>query len=350
MKKYIFLALAVIFTACNDATDKSSSSTAEPADTPADYFLGSWALDLDYENNTAGWLNISKENDYLDAELLWRWGSVTPVEFAFYTDGQFFVTRGRNIVREKDAEGNAAKTHHAINWLNIVKTGDDKIGGIAYFPSASGLKMEKVNFSGKRIPEATEKPDLSTVDFGDPVSLISENSLDGWVLLEKGAVNGWSVTDGVLRNDPVQNKEGEHIHYGNLKTTEEYEDFRLTLEVNVPEGSNSGIYLRGIYEVQVSDSYGKETDSHNMGALYSRIEPSVSAEKPAGSWQDLDITLYDRYLTVILNGIPIIENQPVRGVTGGAITADEFAPGPIYLQGDHGAVAYRNIELTPIVK
>lgn len=348
MKKYIFLALALIFTSCNNTTDHAESVAAKPADTPADYFLGSWALDLDYENNTAGWLNITLEDDYLDAELLWRWGSVTPVEFAFYTDGQFFVTRGRDIVRERDAEGNPLKTHHAISWLNIIRTGDDMIGGIAYFPASSGMEMEKVNFSGKRIPEAADKPNLASVTYGDPISLIPENDLEGWELLESEAVNGWSVEDGVLRNNPVQNKEGEHIHYGNLKTKEKFGDFRLTLEVNVPEGSNSGIYLRGIYEIQVADSYGKETDSHNMGALYSRIEPSVSAEKPAGSWQDLDITLYNRHLTVILNGVPIIENQPVRGVTGGAITADEFAPGPIYLQGDHGAVAYRNMELTPI--
>jgi len=87
-----------------------------------------------------------------------------------------------------------------------------------------------------------------------------------------------------------------------------------------------------------------------MGALYSRITPTTSAEKPAGQWQDLDITLCDRHLTVILNGTKIIDNQPVFGCTGGALTADEFKPGPIYLQGDHGDVSYRNMFLTPIIK
>ena len=127
-------------------------------------------------------------------------------------------------------------------------------------------------------------------------------------------------------------------------------DFNLKLEVNVPARSNSGVYLRGRYEIQVMDSYGRPLDSHNMGALYSRIAPSVSAEKPAGEWQTMEMILCDRHLTVNLNGINIIDNQPVYGPTGGALTSDVFAPGPIYLQGDHGKVSYRNIIITPIIK
>ncbi|MBK8511344.1 MAG: DUF1080 domain-containing protein [Saprospiraceae bacterium] len=142
----------------------------------------------------------------------------------------------------------------------------------------------------------------------------------------------------------------EHISYGNLRTEQEFEDFNLKLEVNVPEGSNSGVYLRGMYEIQVFDSYKKPLDSHNMGALYSRLAPSVNAEKPAGSWQSLDITLCDRHVTVLLNGTKIIDNQPVYGPTGGAMKSDVNTPGPIYLQGDHGKVEYRNLVLTPIVK
>jgi hypothetical protein len=98
------------------------------------------------------------------------------------------------------------------------------------------------------------------------------------------------------------------------------------------------------------DSYGKELDSHNMGALYSRITPSSAEERPAGEWHTLDITLYKRHLTVTLNGTTIINNQPVKGVTGGALTSDEFSPGPLYLQGDHGKVSYRKVELTPILE
>jgi len=87
-----------------------------------------------------------------------------------------------------------------------------------------------------------------------------------------------------------------------------------------------------------------------MGGIYSRITPSVNAEKPAGQWQSYDITLLDRHVTVELNGKRIIDNEPLLGCTGGALWSDEFRPGPIYLQGDHSAVSYRNIVLTPIIK
>jgi hypothetical protein len=101
--------------------------------------------------------------------------------------------------------------------------------------------------------------------------------------------------------------------------------------------------LRGIYEVQVEDSFEKGLDSHHMGAIYSRITPSVKAERPAGEWSGLDITLVDRHVTVVLNGVVIIDNAPLLGCTGGALWSDEFRPGPIYLQGDHGAVSFRNL-------
>jgi len=140
------------------------------------------------------------------------------------------------------------------------------------------------------------------------------------------------------------------VSYGNIRTEQEFMDFNLKLEVNIPEKNNSGVYLRGMYEIQVLDSYKKPLDSHNMGAVYSRITPTTAAEKKAGEWQTLDITLCDRHITVVLNGIIIIDNQPVPGPTGGAILWDVFAAGPIYLQGDHGKVSYRNIVLTPIVK
>jgi hypothetical protein len=221
---------------------------------------------------------------------------------------------------------------------------------MAFFPNPDGVGVQAVSFTGKRIPPCGEAPKLRKAKYAEPVKLFNGRDLQGWELTDKNATNGWKVVDGVLVNNPVQ-KEGEkHIHYGNLRTVETYEDFNLKIEVNVPAHSNSGVYLRGIYEVQVVDSYGNDLDSHNMGALYSRITPLVAAEKPAGEWQQMDITLYQRHLTVVLNGKTIIDNQPVRGVTGGALTSDEFSAGPIYLQGDHGKVSYRNIILTPIVK
>lgn len=314
----------------------------------ADPFLGMWALALDYENSNAGWMEITQEDGYIDASVLWRWGSVYPVEFVYTAENHMIITSSDTVVREKDDSGEPVREHRQIFWFDLTKDGNDKLSGEGFFPNENGLGVKVVSFTGKRIPEYGDAPDLSNLKFGEKIKLFNGKNLDGWELLDPKSVNGWKVIDGVLVNDPVQ-KEGEaHISYGNLRTTETFEDFNLKLEVNVPKGSNSGVYLRGIYEVQVMDSYGKALDSHNMGALYSRIVPLVAAEKPAGEWQEMDITLYKRHLTVILNGQKIIDNQPVKGVTGEAMTADEFIPGPIYLQGNHGKVSYRNIVLTPI--
>jgi len=183
------------------------------------------------------------------------------------------------------------------------------------------------------------------------VKLFNGKNLNGWKLISssKNIRNGWSAKNGILINDPVQPK-GRHFRYGNLRTVDEFEDFNIKMEVKVGKGDNSGVYLRGIYEVQVSDSFGKGLDSHNMAAVYSRITPSESAEKPAGQWQTLDITLFDRYVTVILNGKTIIDNKPLLGCTGGALWSDESRPGPIYIQGDHTGIQYRNIILTPLTK
>lgn len=193
-------------------------------------------------------------------------------------------------------------------------------------------------------------PDLTSLKFGEPVTLFNGNDLTGWKLINENQTNGFKVVNGLLVNEPVQPEGVERVRYGNLRTEQEFEDFNLKIEVNIPAGSNSGVYLRGMYEIQVMDSYKRELDPHNMGAVFSRIKPTVAAEKPAGEWQTLDITLCERHITVILNGIKIIDNQPVYGPTGGAMKSDVFAPGPIYLQGDHGKVSYRNILLTPIVK
>ena len=127
-------------------------------------------------------------------------------------------------------------------------------------------------------------------------------------------------------SNPVQEPGQPHKNYGNLRTDREFEDFNLTLECNVAKNGNSGIYLRGIYEVQVADTFGHPLDPHNMGAVYSRIKPTESAEKQAGEWQTLDITLVDRHVTVILNGKKIIDNQPVLGCTGGASGPTRCAP------------------------
>ena len=298
-------------------------------------FTGRWALTI--PGGGAGWLGVEEKDGTFSSSILWGGGSVVPTTSTKVEGDTLTVVR-----MQKNKEGKVVVetlTGHAegdvLKMTTAKKTGEGKPMG------------KPAEFTGKRIPALPPRPDLAKVKYGAPIPLLNGKDLTGWRLLKEGVDNGWSVVDGVLQNRVTKEK-GKH--FGNLRTDAEFEDFNLKTEVRTQEGSNSGIYLRGIYEVQIMESFGKPLDSHHMGALYSRITPSVNAEKPIGEWQTLDITLVDRHLTVILNGKTIIDNQPVLGCTGGAMTSDEFKPGPIYLQGDHTNVDYRNMVLTPVVK
>lgn len=310
---------------------------AEPVADSVDPFIGRWAL---FVPNGASWIEVKQTDGVLGADMLWYGGSVVPVANVSFRNGVLTVARTEARRSQEEPERIVTTT----NLYSFVVDGDS-LSGEAIAPGG-----EVVSFKGARIPDMPAPPDLSAVTYGDPIQLLNGTDLTGWTLTNPDAVNGWSVEDGVLVNNPVQHEGQPHVSYGNLRTEATFEDFNLKIEVSIPKGSNSGIYLRGIYEVQVADSYGLPLDPHNMGGIYSRVSPTVAAEKPAGEWQSLDITLCDRHATVILNGTTIIDNQPLYGVTGGALTADQFAPGPIYLQGDHGTVSYRNIVLTPIQK
>jgi hypothetical protein len=292
-------------------------------------FLGGW--DLTLPDGGAGWLGVSEKDGELKAEILWGGGSVMPIDSAKVEKEQLVLIR--------DAKSNpqtiTAKLKGDSLAMTISHAGEDE-------------KKIQRDFTGKRSPALPPAPDLSKVKFGEKIELVGKD-LSGWKLTDPNAANGWSVEKGVLINRTEQKKGEPAKHFGNLRTEKEFEDFNLTLDVRVTKDGNSGVYLRGIYEVQVFDSYGGPLDSHNMGAIYSRICPTESAEKPAGEWQTLDITLVDRHVTVILNGKKIIDNQPLAGCTGGALWADQLRPGPIYLQGDHTGVEYRNIVLRPVV-
>lgn len=310
-------------------------------------FLGMWTLDI--EGGKVGWLEVHEKEGFLDANLLWIGGSVLPVGHVYMADNNtLIVTRTQERIRKTDAEGDE-RVHIVTSTLRAQRVGKHLVGSMTQ-PHWKDMGETKTAFVGTLLPDVPPKPDLSQVTYGEPIKLFNETDLSGWKLINPDHVNGFRVINQELVNDPNQPSEGEHINYGNLRTEAVFEDFNLSLDVNVPKGNNSGIYLRGMYEIQVFDSFNKELDSHHMGALYSRITPKVSAEKPPGTWQGLDITLYKRHLTVHLNGKTIIDNQPIYGPTGGAILSDVFSPGPIYLQGDHGKVSYRNITLKPILK
>jgi hypothetical protein len=343
MKKNVILNLLGL---CTLITVFSNYSLAQEKDATESFF-GRWSL---YLTGGAGWLEVHPEERYLDASLLWLGGSVVPVDNVYLDNDMLVVTQVTKVVRERNDAGEEIRTHLLTNQYQFKLINQNELKGTAIFVRRNGTGVNITEFTAKRIPDLPPAPDFTKIIYGKPIELFNGKDLTGWQLMEENRQNGFKAENGVLVNDPVQ-KEGErHISYGNLRTVKEFEDFNLKIQVNVPKGSNSGIYLRGIYEVQVMDSYGQPLDPHNMGAIYSRITPSVAAEKPAGEWQTLDITLYKRYVTVVLNGVKIIDCQPLLGVTGGAISADEFKPGPIYLQGDHGKVMYRNIVLTPIIE
>ena len=290
-------------------------------------FIGRWALTI--PGGGAGWLGVEEKGGELHGSLLWGGGSVLPVQSVKIEGDTLTVTRLSNQVTDTIT---AQVSGDELKLATVKKKGD-------------GKEFGRAEFTGKRIPAIPPAPDLSKVKFGDPIPLFNGKDLDGWKLVNPKSDNGWSVADGLLLNRVEPGK-----HLGNLRTEREFEDFNLKLETRTQANSNSGIYLRGIYEIQVAESFGKPLDPHNMGALYSRITPSVAAEKPIGEWQTFDITLVDRHVTVILNGQTIIDNQPVLGCTGGALTSDEMKPGPLMLQGDHTNIDYRNIVLRPVVK
>ena len=175
------------------------------------------------------------------------------------------------------------------------------------------------------------------VQWARPVRLLKGVDLAGWHPLP-GGESAWQMVAGVLTNA----KAG-----ANLATDASYGDFKLHVEFRYPAGGNSGIYLRGRYEVQIEDPGLGVVATEGLGAIYGFIAPSESAGKNAGEWQTYDITLVGRLLTVVLNGREVICRQNIPGITGGALDSDEGKPGPIFLQGDHGPIEYRNIVLTP---
>ncbi len=322
--------------------------TGRLAAAPNEAFVGRWALTI--PGGAAGWLEIKKEKGYYDGSILWGGGSVLPVSSVVIADDTLIVTRTNDVAR-KDAAGKVVRTQQFTEAITAKLLEGDTLKLTRLAPKVNGTGYDSAEFSGQRIPALPARPDLAKVKFGEAITLFNGKDLAGWKAKEPNVESAWVVESGVLSNRVPKHAPGTPAkRTANLRTEREFEDFNLKLEVNVPAGSNSGVYLRGIYEIQVVDSLGKALDSHNMGALYSRITPSVAAEKKAGEWQTMDITLVDRHVTVVLNGTTIINNQPVLGCTGGAMWSDESRPGPIYLQGDHGAVSYRNLALRPVVK
>jgi len=226
------------------------------------------------------------------------------------------------------------KYHFTIppQWMDIddiyfeFSLEDDKLSGYKM------LDGNKLKFTGVRAPSLTrEEPPV----WGTPINLLTEN-MDRWIIPEN---NQFKMVDGIMMNT----KKG-----GNLISTQKFDDFKLSIEFRYPEGSNSGIYLRGRHEIQIEDSKGR-ADDVSIGGVYGFIAPTVNAAKKPWEWQTYEITLVGRHVTVVLNGVEVISNRPIPGITGGALDSNVGEPGPIMIQGDHGPIDFRKFVVTPAV-
>ena len=310
------IALIVVALASGAATSRSVQSGASTARDVR--LIGRWDITITTPTGSApSWLEIdSSGREALVGRIVGIVGSARPVS-------------------EIITEGDSLRFAVPRQWENgdgelrvVSRLQGDRLVGHMTFPDNTTL-----NWQGVRAPrlERAHAPVWSA-----PIRLLNQNDLNGW--LPMGSANQWFVRNGVLSSP----------HSGvNLRTSRAFGDFKLHVEFRYPKESNSGVYLRGRHEVQIEDDYGREPDSHRFSGVYGFIAPSEIAARPAGQWQTYDITLVGRMLTVVANGKMVICNREIPGITGGAIDSNEGAPGPLYLQGDHGPIEYRNIVVTP---
>lgn len=170
--------------------------------------------------------------------------------------------------------------------------------------------------------------------------LFNGRDLTGWRASREGATN-WVARDGELVNERAGS---------NLVTEQKFQDFEVRYEYRIPKGSNSGFYLRGRYEIQIDDNHGKPVRNGCDGAIYGKIAPAENMTKPAGEWNEIRATLTGKRVTIIHNSKKTIDNMEIIGVTGAALDDKEGEPGPMYIQGDHGPVTFRNIRIREIKK
>ena len=313
----VALALALLFSPALSADanlDKNSpSDSVQP-------LLGRWDLTLKAADRVyPSWLELRQENGKLTAQMVGRWGNARPLPKAEFSEGQL------TLVSPKEEEDLP---------VDMIFTG--KLNGKNLEGSVTGPKDGPWTWSGVRAPALDRK---GAPQWGRPVSLFNGKDLTGWKMSDPRAKAVWTVENGTL----VSPGHGPEI-INDLK----FQDFKLHIEFNCGAKANSGVYLRGRYEVQVEDNSVDEPPSHHTGGVYGFITPKPEMPRKPGEWQSFDITLEGRTITVVQNGTPIIDQQEIPGITGGALDSHEELPGPIYLQGsEDNHVAYRNIVVTP---
>ncbi len=196
-----------------------------------------------------------------------------------------------------------------------------------------------LEWSGVHPPPVNDKDD-GTWKKGDPINLFDGHDLSGWQPTPPGHAP-WIVRQGNLTNA---------LGSTDLLTDKKFWNFVLHAEYRIGAGGNSGIGLRGRYEIQIVDDAGKAPSVHGNGAIYDRIAPTINASKEPGEWQTIDVRLVGRQVSITLNSIKIIDRQSIDGLTAIALDANEGDPGPILLQGDRGNIEFRKILLYPLTK
>ena len=313
MKKLFNLGLALLALLFSNA---SMASNDPEFSAPVE---GRWDLTVNMGGGriAASWLEVRHSGvNCLTGRFVGDGGSARPISLVVFKEGKLsfhIPAQWEKTDKEMILEANYK---------------DDQLEG-----TIQSTVGKTYTFTGVRAPKLIrEKAPV----WGQPIHLFNGKNLEGWMPLGKN--NQWVVEKGILKSP----QSGV-----NIRTNKTFNDFKLHIEFRYPKESNSGVYLRGRYEVQVEDSKGKDPLNIYLGGVYGFIDPLWMMAKEAGEWQSYDITLVGRLVTVVVNGKKVIESQPIPGVTGGALDANEGEPGPIMMQGDHGPIEYRNIIITP---
>lgn len=296
-------------------------------------FNGRWDISYPGNPNRASWMEVQGAGTAAPAVRFVSIyaGDLNTANEVFIRDGE--LTAGfRYKQRRKPGEDPV----DVLTRIRAKLDGRLLIGRTA----TEGSTQPAVQWVGVRAPEIADKDD-GTWREGKPIALFNGKDLTGWEPLERNRPFKWAVDKGILKAGGGG---------ANLVTSGRFWNFKLRVEYRLAKGSNSGIGLRGRYEIQILDDYGLPPNSHSNGSLYSRIAPAVNASLPPGQWQTYEITLIGRDLTVILNGKKLIDKQVVEGLTAMGHDPNEGEPGPISLQGDHGPVEFRTITLMPLTK
>ncbi len=301
--------------------------------------FGDWSLDI--ESGEAGWLRIAEtESGDPEVSMLVDVGSIKPLKGVEFRDGMIHVPL--RTCRDGKNGPILSSSRAEVRWEDGALTGEI----VTSFPDG---REARDTFIGIPIPPMPEAPDLSEVEFGEPVELFNGKDLTGWKLRRPEKKDGWSVENGLLVNTTPKTDFSATGAYGNLMTEETFGDGKLHIEFLIGKDRNSGIYVRGMYEAQVVDRDSRMQGLQGVGSIFGLVERKANPAKPGGEWQTYEITLVDRHITVVLNGETTIDNQPVTGPTAGAVHTNPLTPGPLYLQGDHTSVKFRDIVFWPVV-